>query len=291
MLPNSTKRRALCISGGGSKGAYSLGVIKALLESGRQYDVITGVSVGALIGAHFAMHPKEKHLEVYPGIEKIWLDIQSNNSIYRPWAPSFLTYIWSFWKGGIYDMSPLRAILVEEVNREKLLHSGIIFEVGVCSIQSGAYKSINLSHELENNKQSIDWIWASCVFPVLFPPVTIDGEQWVDGGVKNVIPIKDVLKHNIDEVDVVITGPTKNNVTTDKSHIYSAIDVGLRSAELLSDKAYSSDLEDVSTFFNAVKMQIFEPASQINDDSFKFDPAEIRKLIQMGYEETKSKLL
>lgn len=283
-------RRALCISGGGSKGAYSLGAIKALLESGRQYDVITGVSVGALIGAHFAMYPKEKQLEAYADIEKIWLNIKNNNTIYKPWAPAFLTYLYSFWKGGIYDMSPLRELLVKEVVAEKLLTSGVNFEVGVCSIQSGRYKSIDLTNNLENNKNSIDWVWASCVFPVLFPPVTINGEQWVDGGVKNVIPIKDVIKYNVDAVDVVITGPRKESANIDMTHIESAIDVGLRSAELLSDKAYSSDLEDVSTFFGDVNISIFEPKHQVNDDSFEFNPEEIRKLIQQGYEETKLKI-
>jgi NTE family protein len=283
-------RKALCISGGGSKGAYSLGVIKALLESGQRYDVITGVSVGALIGAHFAMYPKENQLEAYERIEKIWFDITGNESIFRPWAPSFLTYIFSFWKGGIYDMSPLREILTKEVSPEKILSSGIDFEIGVCSIQSGRYKSINLSSDKNNNNDAIDWIWASCIFPVLFPPVTINGEQWVDGGVKNVIPIKDVIKYNIDEVDVVITGPRKETEVVNMKQIHSAMDVGLRSAELLSDKAYSSDLEDVSTFFESVKIRIFEPKIQVNDDSFSFQPQEIRKLIQQGYEETIKKI-
>lgn len=284
-------KRALVLSGGGSKGAYSVGVIKALLEAGRQYDVVAGVSVGALIGANIAMFSPEEQASGYANLERVWTEeVKSNKSIYKNWAPWILTYLWSFWKGGIYSMRPLRDILVKEVDFDALKNSGVEFEVGVVSLQTGQYRSVNVTSNKQNHKLAVDWIWASCVFPVLFTSVEINGEQWVDGGVRNVIPLKDVLKYpDIKEIDIVLTTP-RDGFIPQKSDLYkSALDVGLRSAELLSDEIYKNDLEMICQN-HGIKLNIYDPSGMINNDSFKFDPDEIKNLIKQGYQETKVKI-
>ena len=45
--------KAIVLSGGGAKGAYQIGVWKALRKLHYQYDIVTGTSVGALNGAFF----------------------------------------------------------------------------------------------------------------------------------------------------------------------------------------------------------------------------------------------
>lgn len=40
----------LVLSGGGSKGAYESGCMKALQELGYHFDIVTGTSIGALNG-------------------------------------------------------------------------------------------------------------------------------------------------------------------------------------------------------------------------------------------------
>ena len=56
---------ALVLGGGGSRGAYQFGAIKALKELGYEYEIITGASVGAL-NALFLGHDK------YDLLEKMW---------------------------------------------------------------------------------------------------------------------------------------------------------------------------------------------------------------------------
>ena len=54
--------RILSMSGGGSKGAYEVGVVntfvKAVPAPDNQYDVVSGVSVGAINAALFALFGK-----------------------------------------------------------------------------------------------------------------------------------------------------------------------------------------------------------------------------------------
>lgn len=285
------EKRALVLSGGGSKGAYSVGVVKALLESGRQYDVIAGVSVGALIGASLAMSLPSQQWADYKRIERIFTEsVKGDHSIYKPWAPGFLTYIWSLWKGGIYSMRPLRDILQNEFIASFLHNSNVIFYVGVVSLQSGQYKSVQITHDMDNEK-AVDWIWASAIFPILFPAVEIDGEQWLDGGVRDVIPAKDILlKHpDVTHIDAVITTPREGYVAKHKDKYLSIVNVALRGAELLADEVYASDLESICAH-NNVQFNIYDPEDQVNDDSFRFDPEEIRTLIERGYQDTKAKL-
>lgn len=284
-------KRALVLSGGGSKGAYSVGVVKALFEAGRQYDVVAGVSVGALIGANIAMFPPEQQAAGYSNLERVWTqEVKNNKSIYKNWAPWILTYLWSFWKGGIYSMKPLRDILAKEMDLEKLENSGVEFEVGVVSLQSGQYHAVNLTSDPNNLKNAVDWVWASCIFPVLFQSVEIDGEQWVDGGMRNVIPVKSALKYpEIKEIDIVLTAPRDGYVSPETKHYKSALDVGLRSAGLLSDEVYANDL-DMICKNHGVKINIYDPAGLVNEDSFRFDPEEIKKLIELGYQDTKARL-
>lgn len=61
-------KRGLVLAGGGAKGAYAFGCIKALLKEGVHFDVVAGTSVGALNAALLAMRAMKRG-------EKIWLDM------------------------------------------------------------------------------------------------------------------------------------------------------------------------------------------------------------------------
>ena len=61
------KCRALALRGGGTKGAYEVGALKAMLQyldpMEYQYDVVVGVSVGAINAAFFSLFEKGEEAE------------------------------------------------------------------------------------------------------------------------------------------------------------------------------------------------------------------------------------
>lgn len=59
----------LVLEGGGSKGAYQVGVLKALLENGYRFDAVTGTSIGALNGAILAQ-------EGLDTLEEFWREVK-----------------------------------------------------------------------------------------------------------------------------------------------------------------------------------------------------------------------
>ena len=59
------EKKAIVLCGGGAKGAYQIGALKALNKVGYKYDIVTGTSVGALNGAFAVMGDIKK-------AENIW---------------------------------------------------------------------------------------------------------------------------------------------------------------------------------------------------------------------------
>ena len=64
--PNKTY--AIALEGGGARGAYEIGVWKALDEAGIRFDAVAGTSVGALNGAMMAMGDLEKAIACWENI-------------------------------------------------------------------------------------------------------------------------------------------------------------------------------------------------------------------------------
>ena len=184
-------------------------------------------------------------------------------------------------------MSPLRDLISKKLDLEKLSKSDIKLLVGVVSLNSGKYHAID-----KQNKDILDFIWASCIFPVLFSPVKIGDQTWVDGGIRHQIPLADVFDFkDIDEVDVILSSPRGGHVydTTPSDKFSNILNVATRGAAILSDEVYVNDMI-THAIMNDIKINIWDPSEEVNDDSFKFDKEEIRINLEKGYSETKKRL-
>ena len=122
-------KTALVLSGGGAKGAFQVGAEKYLREEkGYSWDVIAGVSVGALNGTMLAM-------EKYGRLEAIWKTI-SSHAVYS--GKFNLATLWKLYRGAksIYSNDPLAAIVESEIEPEKIVKE---LRVGTVSLNSGRY--------------------------------------------------------------------------------------------------------------------------------------------------------
>lgn len=281
-------KRALVASGGGSKGSHQIGTIKALLEARGGYDVVCGCSVGALNSAFLAQHNPEDQLRAISELENIWLDLGGDGVIFKNHAPGFLTYLWSLWKGGVRDMSPLQGLIKKKLDHKKLIESKTDLMVGVVSLNSGKYKVVN-----KYNNSIVDYIWASCVFPILFSPVKIDDEMWVDGGIRHQIPLQDVLRlEDIVEIDIVLTSPQTGHIHDFmlNERFGSILNVATRGAGILSSEIFEKGAVVYVPHDRKIKINLWEPSNEVNKNSFSFDKEEIKQNIERGYRETKEKL-
>lgn len=286
-------KRALVISGGSARGSYSVGVLKALTDAGRSWNSVHGISVGALNGAWIAMHAPDENYNI-KGLYEIWRAIEKTEDIVKPWCNiRFFNYLMSIWKGSLNSRKNLQNVIEKHIDAGKIQSKGTKFTVGVVSLNTGKYKIIHGS-----NSHIKDFVLASSLLPVVYEPMLLAGEKWVDGGIRHQIPIIEALMERPDEIDVILN---RNPVidydvkpVNDLSLLRSAPRIALRTSEIMNDQVYEADfnavLRAIRTLTN-VKINLYLPRSKsVIEDSMIFDYRTIEKTISQGYEETKTAL-
>ena len=172
--------RALVMSGGANKGAYEAGVLHGLSHllngSDAHYDVVSGVSAGALNSAGVAMFPPNKPIEMSEWLVGFWRKV-STDMIYQSWPGGFEEGFYN--ESGIFDSSPLYNTLVETMAEL----GGVIqrkIVVAAVDVENGdyvTYTELNTSPE-EFPRAAL----ASSSIPFVFPNQQIGGRVLMDGG-------------------------------------------------------------------------------------------------------------
>lgn len=264
---------ALVLSGGGVKGAFEAGVLKALTEKGKSWGIMAGVSAGAINAAFMAQYRPEQQFAGAIHLVELWKSIKDSD-IKKRWFP--FGKLHSLWTGGLYDTSPLLSLIKKHLSALDLSISRVDLRIGAVSLNTGEYKYVS-GIEPDIHK----WVLASSAFPVAFPPVEINGELWIDGGVRDTTPITDVYDYSID-VDVVVTsylGAKIKNENVKKN----PLSIAVRAATIMSDEVFNSDLDKVPDMSN---VKLYQPPSiaTMPDDVLDFNPRVINNLIELGYE-------
>jgi len=284
-------KRALVLSGGGSRGAYQVGAIQALLEAGRTWNTVHGISVGALNASWIAMHSPMEQPHSINGLLDIWNNINTSDDIYTRWNPvKPINYLYSMWKGSLHSGQPLKNLVDKFLDAGKIVSSGVKLTVGCVNLNNSEYTVID-----GENPAIKEFILASSHLPLVFEPIDLYGEKWVDGGIRHQIPIYEALKERPDEIDVVLTSPIAiRDRVLPATNLTSAPRVALRASEIMSDQVYLMDcytvLRAAKTLEN-VKINVFIPSVSPNQNSMDFDKEKIQAGIKLGYDETIMKLI
>lgn len=191
--PND-KNIALSLEGGGARGAYQIGAVKALFENGYKFDAIVGTSIGAINGAYIAQGDFNKIYSMWETMSfkdlfdldndimkktmQINLDIDSIKYLSRKLGEAI--------KNKGMDTGKMRQILEEGIDEEKIRNSNILYGlVTMClSDINGEEKFIN---QIPNGKL-VDYIMASSNLPV-FKRSIIDNKKYLDGGAWDNCPV------------------------------------------------------------------------------------------------------
>lgn len=268
-------KRALVLGGGAAKGAFQAGVIYRLAEQ-HSWSIVTGVSVGAINGACIAMHNEADLPIAVAKLVGYWKYNLNNGQVFKKWAPlDWMNYPIAYFKNGLYDFGPLKSFLSSRIDTKMLSSSDVDYIIGATSFNDGTFKQATKA-----TANIIDWIMASASFPMAFPPVTIDGKQYIDGALRNSVPIREAIKAGATEIDVVITDPLgfhkKENKKPD-----NILDIFLRTAEIISDESYVYELQKICSQHN-VKITVYSPKEHLTNDPLDFSQDKVVKLLEIG---------
>jgi NTE family protein len=188
------KRVAFVLGGGGHMGAHEVGMIRALLEHDVRPDLIVGTSVGAMNGAALAARPS---LETVRDLESVWMNFDES----RVFGDSLFARTTTLVKSRTYLHSnrPLRQLLERMLPVKRFEDVEIPFQCVAANIERAA------EHWFSSGPL-VEAILASCAVPGILPPVEIDGEHFVDGGVVNSIPIGRAVDLGATEIYVLHVG-------------------------------------------------------------------------------------
>src|SRR3954454_1692556 len=167
---------AFVLGGGGQLGAHEVGMLRALLERGIVPGLVVGTSIGAINGAAVAAEPS---LAAVGRLTRTWSAIERDDVF----AGSILGRLGTLarTRTHLHDNASLRARLSESLPA-RIEDLTVPFQCVAASIEQAA------EHWFSDGPL-VDAVLASSAVPGILPPVEIDGEHFVDGGVVNSIPV------------------------------------------------------------------------------------------------------
>ena len=202
----------LALQGGGALGAYQAGVYEGLAEAGLMPTWVVGISIGSINAAIIAGNPPERRVErlrtfwdrvssYAPLTPPAWLDVirpALNNlsavAVMSFGIPAFFiprvpppAYAADNSPGALsyYDTSPLNRTLEELVDFDLINSGKVRLSLGAVNVREGQ----SVYFDNSRTRISADHVRASGSLPPGFPPVTIDGEQYWDGGIVSNSPL------------------------------------------------------------------------------------------------------
>jgi NTE family protein len=258
-------RTAFVLGGGGNLGAIQVGMLRAVLERGIVPDVVVGCSVGAINAAAIAADPTLTGVEL---MRDVWLSIKDDVI-----CPSGrLTGIKLLTHRG-HSLQPndgLRNLLDTHLKYTTFEEFPVPFEVVATSLATGRERWFSTG-------PVVDPILASAALPAVFPPVEIDGEQLIDGGVVDNVPVGRAAKLGATRIVVFHVG----NFERPRPLPKKPIDVLVQSFSIARNHRFLRDVHEPPEGAELVVLPGVDPG-KLRYDDFRHS----RRLIEQGYAHT-----
>ncbi|MBZ0198992.1 MAG: patatin-like phospholipase family protein [Ignavibacteriaceae bacterium] len=191
-MANKKRDTALVLGTGGARGLAHIGVIQALEENNIPIDIITGTSIGALVGGIYAAGVKVSRMEsIVSDVNKIMV---AKILMPKLFAPGFI------------DNKRILDFIKDLVGNVKIENLKIPFAAVATDLITG--EEVIFNHGLLS-----DALMASIAIPTIFQPVMNGGRILIDGGLSNPLPVSVALKMNAQTIIAVNVSPNPQRLT------------------------------------------------------------------------------
>ena len=188
-------KRAIVLSGGGSKGSYEIGVWKALKKLNIKYDIVTGTSVGALNAALMTQKTYFKAIRLWKNMcfDKVIDEEINENKVIRSYAKKII-------KGGM-TVNNLKKTVDNALDLNRFYSSNI--DMGIITYNIKKLKPLILTkNKIPKDKLSDYLVASASCFPA-FEKKEIGDSEYIDGGYFDNLPINLAIDMGADEVIAV----------------------------------------------------------------------------------------
>ncbi len=228
------RRIGLILPGGGARGAYQVGVLKAIAEilprrSPNPFPIISGTSAGAISAAVIASQARVFRHAI-SDLERVWGHFRSHH-VFRAdsWTMLKSSAHWTaaIIFGGLgvanprslLDNSPLRELLTRAINLNAIQESidrGYLDAVAITAAGYGSARSVSFFQGASSLQPwdrvrrvgrpdtiTLNHLMASIAVPMMFPPVRINNEYFGDGAMRQATPLSPAVHLGADRLLVI----------------------------------------------------------------------------------------
>ena len=225
---------ALVLPGGGARGAFQVGVLKAIAElvpkgTPNPFDVLSGTSAGAINSVVLASKARRFRVAVAE-LDRVWANFRSED-VFRTdnltMLKSSLHWLAAIVTGGfllgtpksLLDNSPLRALLSRNVRFPRIADAIECGHLGAVAVTAASYATARSTSFFEaspdrgpwtrtrrvgiSSKLHLDHLMASIAVPMIFPPQLIDRAYYGDGAMRQATPLSPAIHLGADRILVV----------------------------------------------------------------------------------------
>lgn len=244
--PLHKPKAGVAFSGGGARGFSHIGVLMALEKFGIHPAVLAGVSAGSIAATLYGAGLRPLEMRECFAETRDFADFRD----------------WTIPKEGIFKLSKFARLLESWLPVSNLEDMPIPTLVCATNLDRG-------SQVAWGKGEIVPRVIASCSIPIVFCPVTINGQHYVDGGVLHNLPAWAIRKH----CDVLY-GSNCSPLNTDYKYRDSLMAIALRTYHLTTKSNVPQDMRLCDCLFNIPGMNAHKV----------FDLKMLDKAIQLGYE-------
>lgn len=275
----------LSLGGGAARGFAHVGAIYALKEAKIPFDMIIGISMGAIVGSVYSLVPdidftrdrlvdmlhSDGFKESLIGTWSATFGSRSRNILASLNRMLTQTNVIGkmFFSKGLLDLEGIDKVLFPYLPNISIKYTRIPFACAAVDLLSGDLK-IFLG---ENNLRQA--VLASASMPLVFPPRQIDGKEYVDGGVLDKIGIDTASK--LRARFLIAVDVSDENLPEKKST--NALDVMLHTEEIASLYRRNKQLTRADV--------LIQPITGVHHWA---DYGAWQEFLDMGYEATRDKI-
>jgi len=293
--------KALVLGGGSLKGAWQVGAIQAILETGFEPDMIYGISAGGL-NAAFMVNEAGRQMETNKKINWDLVNKQLINfwleNINKPSDIGFLRSKWSLGLDtvlsrfdGLIDTNPLHEKLKKYIDLTTLRRSPIRLKVGTVNINTG-----EMYYADPSEQHFLDYLRASSSLPIIMPVIQIGGDHrqaFLDGGIREVVPLKQAILDGATEIYAVATHPKHRKMEAINYRSFFSLmervkDISVNqfeNSDIEWAENYNESIMEIGGFKLAkqINLTVIRPAEPVNIHLTSFDREDVMNVIKEGF--------
>ncbi|MDR0751443.1 MAG: patatin-like phospholipase family protein [Christensenellaceae bacterium] len=201
----------LVLEGGGAKGAFHIGALKALFENDFKFDAIMGTSIGAFNGAVVAQGDFELCYDLWNNMTPSMVmdvdDEKMTNIIHKRWSKDAVKYLFGFVRKAIANRGlptdKIKSFFSQYINEDKLRASPIDFGIVTVSMTDD-WLPIEIFKDQMPPGTVNDYVFASASFPA-FKKEEIAGKHYMDGGIYDNLPLNPLIRKGYQKIIAIRT--------------------------------------------------------------------------------------